>query len=147
MLELPIEAAGESLRVALVSMGNPHAVTFVSESPENFDLARIGPAVEQLPVFTNRTNFEVVRVLSRTEIEMRVWERGAGETLACGTGASASVVAARLRGFVDGAVDVRVRGGTLRIEWDGEGEVYLSGSATHVFSAQWGAQWETPDHE
>ena len=88
-------------------------------------------------LFANRTNFEVVRVRDRAHLEMRVWERGAGETLACGSGACASVVAARLQGKVDDAVDVWLPGGTLRIEWDGAGEVYLTGPAARVFASTW----------
>ena len=137
LLDLPLEAAGEALRVTLVSMGNPHAVQFVDAAPAGYDLARIGPAMERHSLFANRTNFEVVHVIDRSLVEMRVWERGVGETLACGSGACAAVVAARLHGRVDDAVEVRVPGGALRIEWDGEGEVHLEGPAAHAFSARW----------
>ena len=125
------------LPVTLVSMGNPHAVAFIDAPPAEYPLARVGPAVEHHPLFAHRTNVEVVRVLGREAIEMRVWERGVGETLACGSGACAAVVAARLHGRVGDAVEVRLPGGTLNIGWDGEGEVSLEGPVAHVFSAEW----------
>lgn len=135
--DLPVTAAGEPLALTLVSMGNPHVVHFLDASPDDFDLHRIGPAVEHDPLFANRTNFEVVRLRDRTHMDMRVWERGAGETLACGTGACAAVVAARLQDRADEDVDVAVPGGTLRISWDGAGEVYLEGPAAFVFASRW----------
>jgi diaminopimelate epimerase len=135
--DLPLTAAGEDLALTLVSMGNPHAVHFLASAPQDFDLERIGPAVEHAPLFANRTNFEVVQVRDRAHLDMRVWERGAGPTLACGTGACAAVVAARLHGRVDDEVEVRVPGGTLRISWDGHGEVYLEGPAERVFESMW----------
>jgi diaminopimelate epimerase len=145
VLDLPLEAAGETLSLTLVSMGNPHSVSFLDGAPAGYDLHRVGPAVEHHDLFTNRTNFEIVRVRDRSHIEMRVWERGVGETLACGSGACASVVAARLHGRVDGDVEVALPGGTLRIEWDGDGPVYLSGPATRVFEGEWRtSSWEGP---
>jgi diaminopimelate epimerase len=137
VLDLPLEAAGESLSLTLVSMGNPHAVAFIDAPPAGYDLARIGPAVERHELFANRTNFEIVQVIDRSHIAMRVWERGVGETLACGSGACAATVAARLHGRVDDDLEVRLPGGTLRIEWDGEGEAYLSGPAVRVFAGEW----------
>ncbi|MXW24361.1 MAG: diaminopimelate epimerase [Chloroflexi bacterium] len=137
VLDLPLEAAGEEHRVTLVSMGNPHAVMFGSEPVEAFDLERVGPAIEHHPLFANRTNVEIVRVRDRGAIEMRVWERGVGETLACGSGACAAVVAARLHGLTDGEVAVRVAGGVLGIGWDGAGEVTLEGPAVKVFESTW----------
>ncbi len=137
LLDLPLEAAGEALHVTLVSMGNPHAVQFIDGAPAGYDLARIGPAMERHPLFASRTNFEIVHVLGRSLVEMRVWERGVGETLACGSGACAAVVAARLHGRVDDSVEVRVPGGALRVEWDGEGEVHLEGPAARAFAARW----------
>jgi len=145
VLDLSLEAAGEALSLTLVSMGNPHAVAFLEDAPADYDLHRIGPRVEHHEVFANRANFEVVRVRDRSHIEMRVWERGVGETLACGSGACAAVVASRLHGQVDDDVEVAVPGGTLRIEWDGEGPVHLSGPATRVFEGEWRASsWEGP---
>jgi diaminopimelate epimerase len=137
VLDMPLVAAEVPLRLTLVSMGNPHAVAFLDESPSAFPLERVGPAVEHDPLFAHRTNFEVVRVLDPGHLEMRVWERGAGPTLACGTGAGAVVVAARLQGRVDDSVEVRLPGGPLRIDWDGENEVYLEGPAVKVFESVW----------
>ena len=137
VLDLPLDAAGEEHRVTLVSMGNPHAVAFIDGPVADFDLARVGPAVEHHPLFANRTNFEVVRVLGEDAIEMRVWERGAGETLACGSGACAAAVASRLHGRVGDRVDVRLPGGVLAIGWDGAGEVSLEGPAARVFASTW----------
>ncbi len=132
------DAQGESTQhVALVSMGNPHAVQFIETSPDDYPLHRIGPLMEHHPVFRHRTNFEVARVLGRDTIEMRVWERGVGETLACGSGACATMVAAHTQGLVGDSVDVRVPGGVLHIDWPGEGEVVLTGPAATVFEAEW----------
>ncbi len=145
VLDLPIEALGTRLGVTLVSMGNPHAVTFVDAPTGEFELDRLGPAFSTHRLFSRGTNFEVARVRDRSHMDMRVWERGAGPTLACGTGACASVVAARLHDYVDGDVLVQLPGGALRIEWDGAGPVYLSGPATFVFASEWTAtSWEGP---
>src|SRR5690606_14724672 len=114
-----------------------HAVQFIETSPDDYPLHRIGPLMEHHPVFQHRTNFEVARVLGRDVIEMRVWERGVGETLACGSGACATMVAAQTQGLVDHSVDVRVPGGVLHIDWPGEGEVILTGPAAKVFEAEW----------
>jgi diaminopimelate epimerase len=93
--------------------------------------------MEHHPLFPNRTNFEVVRVLGRNRAEMRVWERGVGETLSCGSGASATMVAARLLDLVDGAIELSVPGGVLDLEWDGEGDVVLTGPVVEVFRGTW----------
>ena len=135
--DLAIRLDDESVVVTCVSMGNPHAVCFTEEPVDAFPLARIGPQIERHPDFPRRVNFEIVNVLGRGRVHARVWERGAGETLACGTGACAIGVAARLAGFSDGGTDVYLPGGVLRIEWDGDGEVYLSGAATEVFRGEW----------
>jgi len=137
VLDLPLTAAGEPLALTLVSMGNPHAVAFLDRPPAEFPLERVGPAVEHDPLFAHRTNFEVVQVRDRGRLDMRVWERGAGPTLACGTGAGAAVVAARLHGLVDDTVEVRLPGGALRLDWDGAGDVYLEGPAVKVFESVW----------
>lgn len=142
VLDLPLEAADEALSLTLVSMGNPHAVQFIDGAPGDYDLARIGPAVERHGLFTDRTNFEVARVIDRSTVEMRVWERGVGETLACGSGACAVAVASRLHGHVDDRVEVRLPGGALNIEWDGSGEASLEGPAVFVFESRWGETTE-----
>ena len=137
VLDLPLAAADEELSLTLVSMGNPHAVHFIDGAPGDYDLATVGPAVERHPLFSQRTNFEVVRVLDRSTLEMRVWERGVGETQACGSGACAVAVASRLHGRVDDTVEVRLPGGSLTIEWDGDGVVYLEGPVAFVFESRW----------
>jgi len=137
MLGYPVNIDGADLLLNLVSMGNPHAVYFSRQPVTDFPLSPTGPKVEHLAIFPNRTNFEVARVMSRQEIEVRVWERGVGETLACGSGACAVAVAARLNGYIDHKVSIKLPGGTLQIEWDGTGEVLMSGPAEKVFSGEW----------
>lgn len=137
VIDLPLEVGGLALSLTCLSMGNPHAVHFISTSVSNFPLAEIGPLVERHPIFPRRTNFEVARVNRRNAIDVRVWERGAGPTLACGTGACAVAVAARLHGLADNIVDITLPGGVLSIEWDGVGEVFLSGPAERVFTGDW----------
>lgn len=147
VLDLPVtveDAQGASTQqVAIVSMGNPHAVQFIEQPPEEYPLERIGPLMEHHDLFRHRTNYEVARVLDRSRIEMRVWERGVGETMACGSGACAVVVAAQQRGDVDNVVDVRLPGGTLRIEWPGGGSVVLTGPAATVFESEWSSHIRT----
>jgi diaminopimelate epimerase len=128
---------GRRLPLSFVSMGNPHAVYFGEEPVADFPLAEIGPRIERHQIFPNRVNFEVARVLGRQQIEARVWERGAGETLACGTGACAIAVAAQIRGSVNSKVDIILPGGTLNVTWDGVGEVLLGGPAEIVFTGDY----------
>jgi len=137
MLGYPLTIENTSLLLNLVSMGNPHAVYFWQRPVYEFPLSLLGPKVENLPVFPNRINFEVARVISRQKIEARVWERGAGETLACGSGACAIAVAAHLHGYIDNEVDIKLPGGVLGVEWDGAGEVFLIGPAEIVFNGEW----------
>jgi len=128
---------GQTITITCTSMGNPHATHFVDTPVDEYPLVELGPKVEHHPLFPRRVNFGVARVLARDRIEARVWERGCGETLACGTGVSAVFVAARLAGLVgDGAV-VTQPGGDLAVQWDGEGEVFLSGPAVEVFEGEW----------
>ena len=133
----PLVIDGKELTLSLLSMGNPHAVGFLSRPVSEFPLAEIGPKVENHPMFPRRTNFEVAKVLSRGEIEARVWERGVGETLACGSGACAVVVAAQLLDYVESKVDITLPGGTLTVSWDRIGEVLLSGPVKEVFTGEW----------
>ena len=135
--DLPVDAGDRSFAVTCVSMGNPHAVTFLNDPVTDFPLETVGPRMEYHVLFPRRTNFEIVRVLDREHLEMRVWERGAGLTMACGTGAAAVAVAARLHGFTDNAVAIDLPGGRLDLAWDGEGPVYLSGPAVEVFRGVW----------
>jgi len=137
ILNYPLVIEGTELTVCLVSMGNPHAVTFLSQPVAHFPLDEIGPKVEMHPIFPQRTNFEVARVLSRKKIEARVWERGVGETLACGSGASAIAVTARLLDYADNKVDIILAGGSLTVSWNGVGDVLLSGAVEEVFAGEW----------
>ena len=121
-----------------VSMGNPHAVVFISQSPKEFPLHKIGPMFENNPVFPDRINTEFAYIADRNNIEMRVWERGSGETLACGTGTCATVVAGILNGLVDNDVTVHLLGGDLEIHWSGDenDSVIMTGPAAAVFSGE-----------
>ena len=137
-LEQPIEARDRTFRMTAVDMGNPHAVIFLDEDLDAFDLAGYGAAIETAPRFPNRTNVEFVSVESRSRLRQRTWERGAGETLACGTGASAVGAAAVLTGRSDPTMTIALRGGDLAFEWDGEGtEIVLTGPAVEVFRGDW----------
>ena len=133
----PITVDGMTLKVTCVSMGNPHAVCFMDDPVDQFPLSEVGPKVEQHPLFPQRVNFEIANVIDRSHVKVRVWERGAGETLACGSGACAVTVAGRLHDAADSPLEVDLPGGTLTIEWDGEGEVYLFGPAEYVFTGEW----------
>jgi diaminopimelate epimerase len=135
--DLPLDIEGQRLAVTCVSMGNPHAVHFVDRPVADFPLESVGPKVEHHPLFPQRVNFGVARVLGRERMEARVWERGTGATLACGSGACAAVVAAHLHGLVGERVDITLPGGPLVVEWDGAGECYLEGPAELVFVGEW----------
>jgi len=130
----PIEVLGKTYHITAVSMGNPHAVTFLPHI-DALDLQLIGPDFERHPLFPERVNAEFIQVLDRYTLKMRVWERGTGETLSCGTGASASVVAGVLNGLCDEMATVRLLGGDLLIHWDREntGDVFMTGPAETVF--------------
>jgi len=129
ILDLPRRFGPDRFRITCVSMGNPHCVIFADPS-----LARLGGRIETDPFFPRRTNVEFVRVISRAEVEVGVWERGAGITLACGTGACASAVAAARLGKTGRRVKVRLPGGTLRVEWAENNHVFMTGPAEFVFS-------------
>ncbi len=137
MLSYHVSIEGRELLLNFVSMGNPHAIYFWQYPVSNFPLSQLGPEIEQHKMFPNRANFEVANVVSRRQIEARVWERGVGETLACGTGACAVAVTAQLLGYVDNKVDIKLPGGTLDVEWDRGGEVLLGGPAEIVFTGEW----------
>lgn len=131
-----IENAGESIEISAVSMGNPHAVLLVDDV-RTAPVATLGPQLEHHPRFPQRVNVGFMQIVSRNEINLRVFERGAGETLACGTGACAAVVSGQLRGLLDETVQVNLPGGALRIEWHGEGQpVMMTGPATTVYEGQ-----------
>jgi len=126
----------EEYFVTAVNVGNPHAVVFVDDV-ESLDVQTLGPRFENHPLFPEKINTEFVQVIDRGTIKMRVWERGSGETLACGTGATASAVAAILNGYTDNVVRVVLRGGELTIEWDRDkNELYMTGPAVTVFDGE-----------
>ncbi len=133
LIDLPLEIGDRTLRVSSVSMGNPHAVIFV-EDPEQVDVARLGPQLEQHPAFPNRVNVEFVGVRSRSRVQQRTWERGTGETLACGSGACAVAVVSILRGVVERELTVELRGGELELAWErDDASVLMTGPAAEVF--------------
>jgi diaminopimelate epimerase len=136
VVDFPLEVDGQTIAVTCLSMGNPHAVTFVDHELWRVPLETLGPKVERHPFFPRRVNFEVARVRDRRHVDLRVWERGAGLTLACGTGACATAVAARVHGLVDEEVEVCLPGGPLVIRWDG-GTVLMRGPAALVFRGDW----------
>ena len=129
--DLDIDVLGEKMRFTVVSMGNPHAITFV-EDVDKVNIEKYGPAIENNPIFPNRTNVEFVQIIDKNNIKVRVWERGAGETLACGTGACAATVASGLNGYTDETVTVELPGGKLNIEWGKDNHIYMQGPATKV---------------
>jgi diaminopimelate epimerase len=137
VIDHPLAVDGRKLSLTCLSMGNPHAVAFIDEQIERFPLDMIGPKVERHPFFPKRVNFEIANVTGKGKIRARVWERGAGETLSCGTGACAIAVAAQLHKCCDKKVNIALPGGTLIIEWDGQGEVKLTGPAEQVFKGEW----------
>ncbi|MEW6052451.1 MAG: diaminopimelate epimerase [Nitrospirota bacterium] len=132
IIDYPLQVADREFRITCVSMGNPHAVILV-DHVDGFPVSRYGPMIETHPLFPNRVNVEFFEILSEKEIRMRVWERGSGETTACGTGASAVAVAAHRKGLAGRSVTVHLAGGDLFIEWDQNNRVYMTGPAVHVF--------------
>ena len=134
----PLVIGGKEYKITCVSMGNPHAVVFIDKKPAEFDVCGIGPLFENDAFFPERTNTEFAYIEDRHTIWMRVWERGTGETLACGTGTCATVVAAILNNLVDAGspVTVHLAGGDLKIEWSGreEDSVFMTGPAENVFT-------------
>ncbi|MCL6561126.1 MAG: diaminopimelate epimerase [Firmicutes bacterium] len=136
VLSEPLLVDDEVFRITAVSFGNPHCVIFLPDVA-SLKLNVVGPKIENHPAFPKRTNVEFVQVLSTKAIRVRVWERGAGETLACGTGACASVVAAFLNGLTERKVKVSLPGGDLLVFWDEKNHVYMTGPATEVFRGEW----------
>ena len=133
----PLDVDGETIDVSVVSMGNPHVVQLVADV-ERAPVTTQGPKLEHHPRFPQRVNAGYMQVVDRATIRLRVWERGAGETLACGTGACAAVVTGIRRGLLDSQVRVETRGGSLRISWPGSGApVAMAGPATTVFEGEW----------
>lgn len=134
IISIPIDIENNDYNITCVSMGNPHCVIFVDNPVENVDLSDLGPLFEHHVIFPDRVNTEFNNVVDRSHLKMRVWERGSGETMACGTGACASVVAAVLNDLTERQVRVSLLGGDLDIKWDeGDGCVYMTGPAETVF--------------
>ena len=144
--DIPLAGEADTTALALpgnpgaVSMGNPHCVFFV-EDAEAVALAQVGPEWERHPMFPERTNVEFVQVISRAEVRLRVWERGAGITLACGSGACAAVVAGVRKGLLERRVTVNLDGGALEIEWCEDGHVGMTGPVSHVFEGRLSAEF------
>ena len=137
VLKHRLQMMGQTMFITCVNMGNPHTVIFVRD-PEVIDLPVLGPMIEHHPLFPRRTTVEFVRVIKRDVLQMRVWERGAGETLACGTGACAALVAGVLTGSCDRSVQMKLAGGNLSLQWNAaDNHVYMSGDASFVFDGVW----------
>src|SRR3989339_71668 len=138
VIEQPLSVGGMALTMTLVSMGNPHCVIYV-DTVDSFEVCNIGSQIENHPMFPRRTNVGFVEILSRTEVRQRTWERGSGETLACGTGACAVCVAGVLTGKTDTVIINRLRGGTLTLEWMNKDEpVFMTGPCVEVFRGEIG---------
>ena len=140
VIDVPMEVAGKTWHATCVSMGNPHCVVFLPENEDlaNFDIEAVGPLFENHKMFPNRTNTEFVKIDDKNNVHMRVWERGTGETLACGTGCCATTVACILNGLTDTEVTVHVLGGDIKCSWDKnpESPVIMEGPATTVFEGE-----------
>ena len=136
ILDYPVEIGGREYKITCVSMGNPHSVAVV-EDVESFPIETVGPLFENNPIFPKRVNAEFVEIVSRDYAKMRVWERGIGETMACGTGTCATAVACMLKGLTDDTVTIKLLGGELIIRWDREENlVYMTGPAKTVFDGE-----------
>ena len=133
----PLEIKGRSYDITCVSMGNPHCITFIGEDVRDFPLEEVGPIFEKHELFPERVNTEFINVIDKDHLRMRVWERGSGETLACGTGACAVAGASYLNGFTGRSVDIELLGGHLEVVYDEKtNHVFMTGPATEVFSGE-----------
>lgn len=133
----PLEIKGRSYDITCVSMGNPHCIIFIEEDVRDFPLEEVGPVFEKHELFPERVNTEFINVIDKDHLRMRVWERGSGETLACGTGACAVAVASYLNGFTGRSVDIELLGGHLEVVYDEKtNHVFMTGPATEVFSGE-----------
>ena len=134
---LLLNAENREFKFTCVSMGNPHGITFIDEDVNSFDVCKFGKKLEVDSVFPQKANIEFVNIIDEKNIKMRVWERGAGETLACGTGACAVTVASVLNGYTKREVTVKLLGGDLKINWSKEdNHIYMTGPATTVFEGE-----------
>ncbi len=137
VMDYPFQVDGCDFEISCVSMGNPHAVAFVGVPVAEMKLDDVGPLVEHHPMFPERVNFEIANVIDSGTIDARVWERGSGLTMACGTGACAVAVISRLQSRTGDRVDVNLPGGDLTITWPGSGEVVMEGPVVQVFQGEW----------
>ena len=137
VFDYPILIEKTALTISCLSMGNPHAVTFLNDPIKEFPLETLGPIIEHLEIFPNRVNFEIANIIDANHIEARVWERGSGITMACGTGACAIAVIAYLKGLIKSEVEIKLPGGYLIVNWDGKGDVFLEGPIEEVFKGEW----------
>lgn len=135
VIGMPFEIEGHKLKLTAISVGNPHAVFFVDKISDELVLG-LGPKIETHPMFPNRINVEFVEVLSPKELNMRVWERGSGETFACGTGASAVAVAAVLNELCERKMTIHLKGGDLQLEWGADNHIYMTGPAEFAFDGE-----------
>jgi diaminopimelate epimerase len=136
VINSPLKVGAKTFRVTAVSMGNPHAVIFV-DNVDRAPVHTVGPKIENHPAFPERTNVHFVQILSRWEARQRTWERGTGETLACGTGASASLVAGCLNEKLDAEATIHVLGGKIELAWGDDDNIYMTGPAVTVFEGEW----------
>jgi len=136
MVNYPLQVNGRDYHITFVSMGNPHVIIFM-DGVDNLEIEKIGPQIEHHPLFPERTNVEFIEVVDPTHLKMRVWERGSGETLACGSGACASLVAGVITGRCDPKASIQLKGGTLEVEWERDNnQVFLTGDAHFVFKGE-----------
>ncbi|MCX8070448.1 MAG: diaminopimelate epimerase, partial [Thermodesulfovibrionales bacterium] len=136
IVDYPISIIDREFKINCLSMGNPHAVIYLDESLDEFDLSKYGPTIETHSLFPKRINVEFINVINKDKIKMRVWERGAGETLACGTGACASAVASMIKGLTNHKTEVQLLGGNLFIEWTDDKSVFMTGPAKEVYTGR-----------
>lgn len=137
MINKPVKVDGKTFNITCVSMGNPHAVTFINDT-DNLEIEKIGPKFENNEIFPDKVNTEFIQIIDKKTVKMRVWERGSGETFACGTGACASVVASVLNRLTENKVTVKLLGGELEIEYNhDENTVYMTGPARVVFTGEY----------
>jgi diaminopimelate epimerase len=136
VVRYPLRIGGDVLEATCLSMGNPQCIIFVSDL-DGVNLAEIGPLLEHHPVFPDRANIEFVRVISRGEIEIRIWERGAGHTLSSGTGSCASAVAAAVNNLTERNVRVQTEGGILQVDWQSDDHVVLTAAAEVIYEGRW----------
>ena len=137
VLDHTLNIGYEQMKLSFISMGNPHAISFIDEDIDKYPLTEIGPLVENHEIFPNKINFEIVNIIDRSHLKVRVWERGSGITLACGTGACAVAVAAKLKGIIDDSCTISLPGGDLEISWVDNNEVLMTGPIEKVFSGNW----------